>query len=220
MGLFESLKDALGILDDAGDYLDRAAKELARVRPLASKLERITDEFTEVIERVRKTGSTEPIEKFDFKRPLIFGKTVGEKIKSAVDDLQSLKSRLRRALPEIRARVGSFVDDTLSQVKKMESKHSDVIKALSELQAKRRSTVRAIVRRLGVASLSVALAGASVAFLYSATQAMIIRAMTARAGAMFIREVAGTAVNQISDAGRQLPSARQDIENQLAEMDE
>ena len=111
--IWEWIKDLVGILDDAGDYIDRVKDEMESINPVVTQLNQETGKIKQTLEMIRHSQDAELIKdlftRLDLDRPFLFGKAIGKKLVNAQKELQSLKSHLAGQKDRVIAKVAMLM---------------------------------------------------------------------------------------------------------------
>ena len=151
--IWEWIKDLVGILDDAGDYIDRVKDEMESINPVVTQLNQETGKIKQTLEMIRHSQDAELIKdlftRLDLDRPFLFGKAIGKKLVNAQKELQSLKSHLAGQKDRVIAKVAMpVVDQAINRLDRVFREHGDMLKQISTLQMQRKVAIREVLNKI------------------------------------------------------------------------
>ncbi len=200
MPVIEAIKDAIGIMDDAGDFLDAARSEVDKADRILDRLERAGVETQRKISRLNTSidlkVAKEVLESLDFARPFFFGKTMLQKLGRVVVNLKRLERDLSRVPQDIQRGVGDKVIQARNNVEQAIRENVNLLQQLSAVQQQRKDRVRAVVKALAISGvLSLATAGIA-GFVLGQT----FKQVAGLAGTAAIRGLLAGASSSLTDA--------------------
>jgi len=151
MGVWEGIKDILGILDDAGDYVDRVKSEMEPINQLVTQLDREAKEIEHTLNMIRQSDDSDLAKdllvKLDLNRPLLFGKAIGKRLVNARKELNDLKRHLsQRKAKAFKATVMPVITTAMRRLDHIFRQHGDMLKQISTLQVQRKKAIRAVLK--------------------------------------------------------------------------
>lgn len=148
-GFLESIKDFLGIMDDANDFLDKLRDKQRRITAMMKKFSSMTEEQTGIAlgmlharEDPKKVKAI--MDKLDIRRPLLFGKTIMRELQDHNRDLGKLESKLNKMPSDVRSEVKPMIVAVRRQLTSGMRDHLRVIQVFSTMQDRNKKFWRTV----------------------------------------------------------------------------
>jgi len=158
----DRLKDLLGIYDDAGDFVDSLKDILKDIEPLVKQLERAGSAVLSKIEAARRSGDAKTVgrivDSLDVKSPVLYGKTIREKLAKALAEVRNLESKLRKTPTHVKVKVAPRLRAVKQEILSVLRDNQKAIDSLSDVQRQTRSAGRR--KLVGALTLTAAAASA------------------------------------------------------------
>jgi len=146
MGAIEWTKDMVGVMDDVGDFADKTAKEMKKLKPFMLRLELAGDDLVKKLELAEAEGDIKKVKRLldssNFDRPKLIGKTLTSKLAGILSSLSRMRSKAGKLEPSIRGRAKSLIDDAEKAVMIVMRDNSELIKQVSSSQREVRAASR------------------------------------------------------------------------------
>jgi len=158
----DRLKDLLGVYDDAGDFVDSLKDILKDIEPLVGQLERAGGDVLSKIEAARRSGNAKTVgrivDSIDVRSPVLYGKTIREKLAKALAEVRNLESKLRKTPAHIKVKVAPRLRAVKQEILSVLRDNQKAIDSLSDVQRQTRSAGRR--KLVGALTLTAAAASA------------------------------------------------------------
>jgi hypothetical protein len=168
MSFIEWVKDTVGIMDDAQDYLDKVQDRLSKAQTISKRLSQLQhrlDADARKVKNLAKSASKEKnetrrkkkaqqlakhLDDLDFRQPILFGKTSLEVLVEAHEDLYRLSVKLDRAKFSGVDSVKRRVKTAKTSIAKTIREHLDLLKKLDGAQRSHRDVARELLTAAAV----------------------------------------------------------------------
>ncbi len=146
---FEFMKDLAGVLDDAGDYVDRIRGNLEKLHTINKKVQEAAKDLGPDLD-ITQDISVKRLKAMRFSVPRLFGRTIIEKLRDIQRNLQSLKKSALKAKGGYRTDVLKLVEGAENKVASVIAANERVVAAIDRAQKHARDTGRNIAKLTGV----------------------------------------------------------------------